>query len=171
MIKTIGAVTLALAFASSAHAQSTLFTQNASDAKPVAQKKKWQEDFSNLSQTIGQRILLTDATGLVREGVLVNAMPGGVTMRFSSGLQSIPRAEIAKAERLKDSAVDGLAKGVLVGLLCVGDVTVGQYLGGIATMGAIGYLLDAAVTNHELIYGAAGNAPAKKAALTLSFRF
>jgi hypothetical protein len=96
-------------------------------------------------------------------------MPGGVTMRFASGLQSIPRAEIAKAERLKDGTADGVAKGILVGLLCVGDMTLRQYLGGIAMMGAIGYLIDASISNHELIYRAAGNAPAKTVAFRIRF--
>jgi protein involved in temperature-dependent protein secretion len=67
MVKPIAATIVALVFASNARAQSTLFTQNASDATPVVHEKKWQEDLSNLSQSIGQRILLTDATGTVRE--------------------------------------------------------------------------------------------------------
>ncbi len=158
LIKATAAVVIALGAASNSYAQQAQSPQTPSAVIPAPARSAHKlEDFSRLSRAIGERILLTDPSGVVRDGVLAGMTADGVTMRFGSVTQSFARAEVASAERLKDKTADGVAKGILfAAIFGIGDVTGRQYLRGIATLAAIGYLLDAAEAHREPLYRAPG---------------
>ncbi len=138
-------------------------------------------DVSRFSKAINKQIALVEADGTVREGVLVAAGPDGVTMRFASGTRSFALGGIASAERMKDGRLDGAIKGALTGLALAAmsqgyessDGHAGEVLQAVASFAAIGYALDAAQTNRQLLYRApvepAG--AASRPGLSLSFRF
>jgi hypothetical protein len=149
--------------------------QSPSDVIPTPVRSAHKlEDFSRLSRAIGERILLIDPSGVVREGVLAGATADGVMMRFGSVTQTFPRAEVASAERLKDSPADGVLKGMLFAALCGwGDTGASAYLAGIAVFGGIGYLIDAGESHREPLYRAAGfslHTASLPSARTVAFR-
>lgn len=126
------------------------------------------EDFSRLSRAIGKEVSIVDRGGLVREGMVEAVTADAVTLRFGSATVSFPRAEIARAERMRDGRSDGAIKGaifaVITGALAVrayppGSDRAGMFLVHVATYSGIGWLLDAAQTNREPIYRAPALAP------------
>ena len=126
-------------------------------AAPVlAQRSQGLRDFSQFATAINQEVAVVELDGTKREGVVVAASADGVTMKFSSGMRTYTDTQIASAERLKDGRLDGVAKGILfgavAGLLGAAQGSLGQWVQGVASMGAIGYLLDAAETNREALY-------------------
>jgi hypothetical protein len=156
LIKAGAMVVIALVFTSNSYAQQEQSPQTPSDPATSRSALKL-EGFSRLSRAIGERILLIDPSGVVREGVLAEITADGVTMRFGSVTQSFARAEVGSAERLKDGTSDGVAKGILLAaILGIGDVTASSYFGGIALCGVIGYLIDAGETHREPLYRAPG---------------
>lgn len=158
----------------------TLFTA----APAAAQYPSGLRDFRQFTTAINQQISIIEVDGTAREGLVVAAGSDGVTIKFATGTRTYKDHEIASAERLKDGRLDGLAKGLLwgavLGLLGSQGYTsqesaLGQWARGTATMGAIGFLLDAAETNREALYRSpvmpASTAAAPKPALSLSVRF
>jgi hypothetical protein len=75
------------------------------------------EHFESFSRAIGKGVSIVDRGGLIREGIVEAATADAVTMRFGPVIESIPRAAIASAERLKDDSSDGAFRGALLGLL------------------------------------------------------
>lgn len=158
LINISAAVVAALVFSTNSYAQEPSVPQVSTTMIPApARPADKLEDFSRLSKAIGERIVLVDPSGVVREGVLAAMTADAVTMRFGSMMQSFTRAEIAGAERLNDPTSDGVVKGMIFGALVgIGDVTGRQYLGGIAIFGVVGYLLDAGENHREPLYRAPG---------------
>jgi hypothetical protein len=130
-------------------------------APAFAQQSRGLRDFSVFVTAIDQQISIVEIDGTTREGLVVAAGPDGVTMKFATEERTYTDMQIASAERLKDGRLDGVAKGLLwgavLGLLGSQGYTseqsaLGQWARGVAAMGAIGYVLDAAETNREALY-------------------
>jgi len=146
-------------------------------------------DFSRFSRELNKEISFVDLDGRVHDGILAAATEDDVTVRFGSGMRSFPRAEIASAERMRDSSLDGFVKGALFGavggLLSIegygsGANKAAGFVGAVAVYGGIGYLLDAAQTHRETIYRAPAGTTAAittpansvlKPALQIKWRF
>lgn len=138
-------------------------------------------DFSRMSKAINAEVALVDAGGIVREGILTAATADAVTMRFAGNDRSFARAEVASAERVRDSTRDGLIKGMVFGAvtgvfavqgLSTPSEGILAWFGSVAFYGGIGWAIDAAQHHREPIYRAPGSVPApKKPALTLAVRF
>jgi hypothetical protein len=142
-------------------------------------------DPSRIAQAIKQEIALTDTAGIVREGVVVDVGPEGVTMRLDSGIRSFAFSQIASAERLKDGRLDGVAKGLLWGVVLgllpnqgytSQESALGEWARAVAGFGVIGYLLDAAETNREALYrsptsSTSTGGPALASTVALRIRF
>lgn len=135
-------------------------------------------DFSRFSKAIGREIAIVDVGGTVRQGIVRAVTSDDVTLDFGSGSRAFPRSEVASAERLRDSRVDGAVKGALIGTLL--GFMVAEYYDGtfqklsvvtrsVALYGAIGYGLDAANTHREPLYRAA--APVAAPSVKMAFRF
>lgn len=150
-----------LASSVDAHAQVVPAPPTVGDGPAASSKpSRNQRKFARVAEAIGERILLTDSSGIVRDGVLADMTADALTMRFGATTQTFAREKVASAERLKDPTSDGVAKGVLLGLLSVGDQTMGHYLTGIALFGALGFILDAGETHRQTLYRAPWFTPA-----------
>lgn len=166
---------LLLSIASVAHAQ---------PGTPGARPQRL-ADFSRFSESLNKKIALVDIDGAVREGVLVAAGPKGVTIKLASDTRFFAIDQIATAEKMTDGRDDGVAKGVLWGLLFVSMGSQGltdsadallYFAGTVAVFGTLGYALDAAESNRQLFYRAPAPqqqpaATQRKLGLSYSFRF
>jgi len=134
------------------------------------------EDFSRFSRAIGEEVSLVDRSGLIREGMVEAATVDGITLRVGSATQSLPRAEVARADRMTDGRIDGAIKGALVGLVMTAlasqgyDSTTPGYLpwASIAAYAGLGCLIDAAEANRQPLFRAP-SAPAPTLKLSLRF--
>ena len=144
---------------------------------PVPSDKAKLADFGRFSNAIGQQISLVDDDGFVHEGVLRAASSSEVTMEFGSSTKTFKRDVIASGERKRDGRIDGLIKGMLIGLLHAGAVvaepeTRGSrgtiWLTTLTFWASIGYVVDATQNHPQPIY----RAPAPpKPAVKMSLRF
>jgi len=147
-------------------------------AKTATQKLA---DFSRFSEAINTEVALIDAGGVMREGLLTAATADAVTMKFASGDRSFARADVASAERIRDSTRDGLIKGMVFGAvtglfasqgLSTPAQGIAAWAGSIAFYGSIGWAIDAAQKHRQTIYLAPAATPApKKPALGVAVRF
>jgi hypothetical protein len=114
-------------------------------------------DFGRFAAAEGQEIAVVDMFGAERLGRLVAASDTSVTLGFGAGTHTFQRADVLKADRLRDSNVDGLLKGVAVGALVgwMAALDLGAARGfssSIAVYGSMGLLLDHANKNREPLY-------------------
>lgn len=114
-------------------------------------------DFGRFAAAEGQEVAVVDMFGAERLGRIVAASDTSVTMGFGAGTHTFERADVLKADRLRDGNVDGLLKGVAVGAL-VGWMaamelgTARGFGGSIAVYGSIGLLLDHSNKNRQPLY-------------------
>ena len=114
-------------------------------------------DFGRFAAAQGEEVAVVDMFGAERLGRIVAATDTNVTMGFGAGTHTFERADVLKADRLRDGNADGLLKGVAVGAL-VGWIaamelgTAHGFAGSIAVYGSIGLLLDHASKNREPLY-------------------
>ena len=114
-------------------------------------------DFGRFAAAQGDEVAVVDMFGAERLGRIVAASDTSVTMGFGAGTHTFQRADVLKADRLRDGNLDGLLKGVAVGAL-VGWMaamelgTARGFTGSIAVYGSIGLLLDHANKNREPLY-------------------
>ena len=137
-------------------------------------------NFSRFSRTTGTRISLVERDGTVREGKVSAATADTVTIAFGIGERTFPKTEIVSAERLRDSSKDGAIRGALFGAIMgilasqgyssSEDATKGWFAS-VAIYTGIGWALDAAATNRQLIYRVPGATAASKSAVRMSLRF
>lgn len=157
----------------------------AQPAAPIHARPQALADFSRFSEELNKKIALVDIDGAVREGVLIAAEANGVTIKFPSDTRFFASDQIASAEKMTDGRDDGVAKGVLWGLLlaCMGTQGLTEsdnlflyFAESLAIFGAVGYALDAGESHRQLFYRAPAPAqrPAaakRKLGLSYSFRF
>lgn len=173
----IAFVVFAFAFAPSSYAQQLQLPQIPTDPIPAAAApfSPPLKELKRVALATGKRIVITDSSGVLREGVLEETTFEGVTLRTESARQSFKWAEVASADRVKDESADGAAKGALFAALFGGfNATFGQYLGGIAVYAFIGYLIDEGEVNRQPIYRTAMpslHEARPSSAPTVSFRF
>lgn len=113
------------------------------------------KDFSRFSGAIGQEVTLIDSRGVSTKGIVEKATNEGVILRTGPGSKTFDRAEVASAERMKDSPIDGLIKGTIVGLVLTAGASQGydsstSWYAPMLSVGAfsgLGFLLD--VTNDS----------------------
>jgi hypothetical protein len=86
LIEASVAVVAALVFATNSSAQEAQVPQIPSEmiSAPTRPAHKL-EDFSRLTRAVGERILLIDPNGVVREGVLAQTTADGVIRRWTAG--------------------------------------------------------------------------------------
>jgi hypothetical protein len=114
-------------------------------------------DFGRFAAAEGDEVAVVDMFGAERLGRIVAATDTNVTMGFGAGTHTFARADVLKADRLRDSNLDGLLKGVAVGALVgwMAAMELGAahgFSGSIAVYGSIGLLLDNASKNREPLY-------------------
>lgn len=114
-------------------------------------------DFGRFATAEGQEVAVVDMFGTERLGRIVAATDTNVTMGFGAGTHTFERADVLKADRLRDGNGDGLLKGAvigaLVGWLAAMDLgTARGFSSSIAVYGGMGFLLDAANKNREPLY-------------------
>lgn len=143
------------------------------------------DDFKRFLRAIGKEVSVVGRSGLVHEGIVEAVTADDVTLRFGSTSQQISRAEIARAEQMKDGRRDGAFKGAIFGVITgalalrayhrnpewlspSADRT-GMFLLHVSSWSGLGWLLDAANTNRDPFYRAPAAAP--MGTLQLSFRF
>lgn len=114
-------------------------------------------DFSRFADAQGEEIAIVDMFGAERLGRIVAASDASVTLAFGAGPQTFNRADVLKADRLRDGTGDGLLKGAVIGAL-VGWMaamelgTARGFASSIAVYGGIGFVLDYANTNRAPLY-------------------
>lgn len=114
-------------------------------------------DFGRFAAAQGEEVAVVDMFGAERLGRIVAASDTSVTMGFGAGTHTFERADVLKADRLRDGNLDGLLKGVAVGALVgwIAAMELGAaqgFAGSIAVYGSIGLLLDHASKNREPLY-------------------
>jgi hypothetical protein len=114
-------------------------------------------DFARFAEAQGEEIAVVDMFGAERLGKVVAATDTSVTLGFGAATRTFDRADVLKADRLRDSARDGLFKGMAVGALVgwMAAMEMGSargFAGSISVYGSIGYLLDRANTNRAPLY-------------------
>jgi hypothetical protein len=114
-------------------------------------------DFGRFAAAQGEEVAVVDMFGAERLGRIVAATDTSLTMGFGAGSHTFQRADVLKADRLRDSNVDGLLKGIAVGAiggwLAAMDLGAARgFAGSIAVYGGIGLLLDHVNTNREPLY-------------------
>lgn len=140
------------------------------------------EDFTRFSKAIGKEVSIVDRSGVVREGVVEAVTDQNVMLRLGSGSQTVVRSEIVRADRMRDSNVDGVIKGLLLRLLMAqgagqGSVSAERDYSPLVLVGffaALGYQQDAANHSPRPLYRApssASPAPSPAPILKLAVRF
>lgn len=114
-------------------------------------------DFSRFATAQGEEVAVVDMFGAERIGRVVAASEANVTLQFGGATRAFDRADVFKADRLRDGNGDGLVKGMLVGGLLgwIAAMELGAahgFAGSVAVYGGIGYLMDRANTNRTPIY-------------------
>jgi len=136
------------------------------------------QDFARFSKAIGKEVVIVDHKGLIREGVVEAATGDSITLRFGSATQVFARAEIARADRLRDSPTDGAIKGAAVGLALaltaslLDELGIQYYPPTIAMYAGIGFAFDVFNVNRQTFYrtpAAVSTSPSP--ALKFSLRF
>ncbi len=138
------------------------------------------DDFGRLQCAAGHAVFVADGEGVERRLKLVRV--DGDSAIFMAGENEVVlhRSTITNVDRAKDPSWDGALKGAVFGALVAallrGEVSGNSgsfYLSGIGTYTALGYLVDAGITNRQPLYRAARTSVAKPVpfAPTLSFSF
>ena len=117
------------------------------------------KDFGRFAAAQGEEIAIVDMFGRERLGRVVAASDASVTVGYGAGTRTFDRADVLKADRLRDGTRDGLIKGLviggLVGLAIAMELPQGRAEGFVTAMavyGGIGYALDRANTNRAPLY-------------------
>jgi hypothetical protein len=126
-------------------------------ATPSATEKQLAE-FSRFATAHEEEVAVVDVFGAESLGRVVAATETAVTLSTNAGTRTFYRADLLKADRLRDSTNDGLARGMAVGAVgglagaTQGRMTVLGFAGGVAVSGLIGYLLDLSSPEREPLY-------------------
>jgi hypothetical protein len=119
-------------------------------------------DFTRLHGAVNEEVYVVDSTGQERRLTLLET--GDMAAKFMVGQQTLEmsRDAIVRVDRARDRNTDGVAKGVLVGLLigwiaesATGNSNGGYLLRGALTYGSIGYLFDRGHVSRQPVYRAA----------------
>ena len=114
-------------------------------------------DFARFGQAQGEEIAIVDMFGAERIGRVVAASDTSVTVGFGATTHAFDRADVFKADRMRDGTGDGLIKGLLfgaaVGWMAAMELGSAQgFASSIVVYGGVGYLLDRANTNRAPLY-------------------
>ncbi len=115
-------------------------------------------DFSRFAKVQGEEVAVVDMFGAERLGRVVAATDTTVTLGLGAGTRTFERADVLRADRLRDSTRDGLIKGMAIGAL-VGwaasrelGATAGGFAVSMSVYGGIGYLLDRSSSERAPLY-------------------
>jgi hypothetical protein len=118
-------------------------------------------DFARIRKAVDEEVYLVDSAGQERRVTILQAGDRAVTVLVGQQSVQMSRDAVVRVERMRDTNVDGVIKGALLGLLVGLAIEAnapngnGRFLlQGVLTYGGLGYLFDRGNVSRQPLYKA-----------------